>query len=297
MNILVTGGAGFLGSVIINKLINNHSIIIYDDLSQGFKELINPEAKFYKGSILNTTALTKVFRENKIDIVIHLAARSIASESVRKPQLYNRINFIGTEKVLKIMKKFNCDKLLFSSTAAVFGQIKESIVITEDTPKFPCNPYGETKLKAERTIIDNASWLNYCILRFFNVAGASDNHKYGLMKEVPMLLIPTINQMIGRGLTPTIFGNQYDTPDGTCIRDYIHVEDVANAVEKAVNFLSQKQSSIFNIASNKGYSVLEVIKEICKVNNVKLNYDVKPNRPGDPSKLLSSYAKAKQTLH
>jgi UDP-glucose 4-epimerase len=293
MNILITGGAGYIGSVITEHFVNKHFVVILDNLSTGKKELINKKAVFVKGSILSKTLLDKLFTKYKFDLVIHLAAKTVVSESVKKPKLYYQHNVLGTQVILSMMKKYRCNKIIFSSSAAVYGEPDQN-PISEDANKTPCNPYGESKLQAESLIVK--SKINYFILRFFNVAGASDSLKCGMMKEKPTLLIPAINKLISENKKPIIYGNQYKTKDGTCIRDYVHVEDLASVCETVLPLLSNNKSGIYNLGSGKGYSVLQIVKLACRINNVNFNYELQPNRPGDPSILVTSTSKAIKEL-
>jgi UDP-glucose 4-epimerase len=294
MRVLITGGAGYIGSVITEQFVKHHTVVILDDLSTGKKSLINKAATFIKGSILNQTLLNKLFKKYQFHLVIHCAAKTVVSESVSKPNLYYRHNVIGTKNLLKSMKQNKCNKLIFASSAAVYGELQKN-AIKEDAIKKPCNPYGKTKLQAEKLIID--SGVDHFIFRFFNVAGASQSLKYGMLKEKPTLLISLVNKMISEQKVPIIYGDQYDTKDGTCIRDYVHVEDLARACLLALPLLRRHESGIYNLGSGKGYSVLSIVKLACQVNHVKFNYIVKPNRPGDPSILVASITKAIKALH
>lgn len=290
MNVLITGGAGYIGSVTAELFLNNkHNVIIYDDLSTGFLKLVDKRAKFIKGSILNYSLLCKTIKENQIDLIIHLAAKIIVSESVRKPALYHKINVNGTANILKAMKKFNVNKILFASSAAVYGNIKK-LVITENSNKKPCNPYGETKLIGEQLIKDykkNHKNFNYVCLRLFNVAGASVSGKYGLLKNKPYLLIPSINDSFRLNKEFKIFGHNYHTIDKTASRDYIDVNDVAKAFYLGSTYVNKK-SGIFNIGNQKGTTVKQVYDEGCKVLNIKPNFTYQSNRPGDPDVLIAS---------
>jgi UDP-glucose 4-epimerase len=293
MKVLITGGAGYIGSVITEQFVKQHSVVVLDDLSTGKSELINKKAIFLKGSILNKTILNSIFKKNKFDLVIHLAAKTVVPESVSKPKFYYEQNVIGTKNILAFMKKYKCKNLIFSSSAAVYGEPKRN-PIKEEAIKKPCNPYGKTKLQAEQLI--KKAKINYFILRFFNVAGASNSLKYGMMKDKPTLLIPVINKLISERQKPIIYGNKYDTKDGTCVRDYVHVQDLALACLLTLPLLKKNKSGIYNLGSGKGYSVLEIVKLACKVNKVKFNYVLKPNRLGDPSTLITSIAKAMKEL-
>jgi UDP-glucose 4-epimerase len=293
MNILVTGGAGYIGSILVEHFVKKHSVVILDDLSTGKKELINPKATFIHESILNKKQLFKIFSQYKFDLVIHLAAKTVVSESVKKPKLYHQHNVMGTENILLAMQKTNVKKLIFSSSAAVYGMPSKKI-IDENINKKPCNPYGISKLKAEEII--KTSNVNYAILRFFNVAGTSKSLKFGMIKDKPTLLIPATNNLILHNQKPVIYGNTYQTKDGTCIRDYVHVEDLIVACEKIIPRLLKNQSGIYNLGSGKGYSVLEIIQLACKINQAKFIYEIKPKRLGDPDILIASIKLAKKQL-
>jgi UDP-glucose 4-epimerase len=294
MNILITGGAGYIGSVIAEHFVANHNVIILDDLSTGKKQLVNPQATFVKGSILNKKILESIFKKQHIDLVIHFAAKTVVPESVLKPDLYYQHNVIGTDNILKMMKKYGCKNLIFASSAAVYGEPKK-VPVKENDFKNPCNPYGKTKLQAEQLILK--AKVNYFILRFFNVAGASKTLQSGMLKTKPTLLIPVINKLISEKQKPIIYGNQYNTKDGTCMRDYVHVEDLATVCAKAVPLLLKNKSGIYNLGSGKGYSVLEVVKCACQINKVKFDYILKPNRLGDPAVLVTSISLAQKELH
>jgi UDP-glucose 4-epimerase len=293
MNVLITGGAGYIGSVITEQFVKKHNVVILDDLSTGKLSLVNSKAIFINGSILNKSLLDKVFKKYHFDLVIHLAAKTVVPESVIKPKLYYQHNVVGTKNILLTMKKHSCKNIIFASSAAVYGEPRTNI-LKEDSIKKPCNPYGETKLQAELLI--QKSNVNYFILRFFNVAGASQSLKYGMTKEKPTLLIPVVNKLISEHKKPIIYGNQYDTRDGTCIRDYVHVQDLATACLLTLPLLTKNKSGIYNLGSGKGYSVLEIVKLACIINKVKFQYILKPNRSGDPSTLITSINEAKKGL-
>jgi UDP-glucose 4-epimerase len=293
MNILITGGAGYIGSVTVNKLIQNkHNVIIYDDLSCGHKQLIHPHAKFIKGDILDVDKLDDIFKNNPIDIVFHFAAKIVVSESVKLPKLYRDVNTIGTQNILDVMTKYHCNKLIFTSTAAVYGNPK-NIPIDENDNKEPINPYGQSKLDAEDLIIKRRN-MKYVIFRFFNVAGA--DNEFGEMNKHPTHLIPCISKLLIENKTPIIYGNQYKTRDGTCLRDYIHVIDIASACIDGVEYLKNNKVGIFNLGSNSGNTVLEVVREACKVNNISFKYQVEKPRSGDPDELIASNQFVKQEL-
>jgi UDP-glucose 4-epimerase len=296
MNILITGGAGYIGSIITNYFCQKHNVIVLDDLSEGHKHAVNPLAKFIRGSITNRNVLDKIFKANHFDVVIHLAAKVVVSESVLKPSLYKKVNTTGTINILNVMKKYHCKNIIFASSAAVYGRTKCNI-ISEDTPQKPCNPYGLSKLNAEKKII--YSGLNYYILRFFNVSGASSNHKYGYQRSKPTLLIPSINQRLMKNQKPIIFGTNYSTKDGSCIRDYISVNDIINMISLCLDKIrkNKQKSNIFNLGSSKPYSVIEVIKQTFKIHKKQCVYDEQPSRLGDPPVLFANINKAKQLMN
>ncbi|MGL4951513.1 MAG: UDP-glucose 4-epimerase GalE [Mycoplasma sp.] len=301
MKILVAGGAGYIGSCFIEYIYNNtnYEVIIVDDLSTGFKESIHPKAKFYEGSILDLDFLNKVFSENEIEGVFHFAAKLIVPESVEKPIFYWKNNVLGVANLLEVMKNNNVSNIVFSSTAAVYGFPKK-VPVDEDAEKNPCNPYGASKLACEQLIQDAslAHNINYTILRYFNVAGASISNNYGLRKMDPTLLIPVVNKTIITKGEMQIFGNDYpNTNDGTCIRDYIHIDDLVRAHLLAFEYQNKnKQSNIYNLGTSTGYSVLEVINAAEKVLGEKVNYKFSPRRQGDPDCLVTNNNKVNKVL-
>ncbi len=298
MTILNIGGAGFIGSVATELFIEEgHKVIVLDDLSTGFKKLVHPKAKFVKGSMLDYKLLTKIFKEHKIDVVALYAAKIVVPESVEKPAEYYLTNVGGTATVLKAMCENNVKNIIFASSAAVYGDCKK-IPVDESSPTTPCNPYGWSKLMCEQLLIDanKAYGINFISYRFFNVAGASQSGKYGMLKTKPSLLIPAINDCVLHHKTAFIFGNKYKTKDGTCLRDYIHVSDLANAALIGINQLKNNKSGIYCLSSNSGYTVLEVVKSVQKYIDKNLKYIFKPNRAGDPAKLIASNKNAIKQL-
>jgi UDP-glucose 4-epimerase len=294
MNILVTGGAGYIGSIIVEHLITPKNFIcIIDDLSTGNKQAIHKNAKFYQCDICDYKNVDKIFKQHKFECVIHLAAKTRVGESVSKKKLYYDVNVNGTKNIIKCMKKYKCKYIVFASSAAVYGNPK-TIPIKEDSSKLPINPYGETKLVCENLIIK--SKLKYAILRFANVSGASNSLKFGMRQPKPSLLIPIVNRAILRKQVPIIFGDNYKTEDGTCIRDYIHVEDIANICELSINKITKSKSLILNVCSNVGYSVKGVINLAYVIDKSKINYTVQSNRPGDPDVLLLDNSNLKKYL-
>ncbi|XQP55354.1 MAG: UDP-glucose 4-epimerase GalE [Mycoplasmoidaceae bacterium] len=298
MTILNIGGAGFIGSVATETFIKNgHKVIILDDLSTGFKKLVHPKAVFIKGSMLNYKLLDRIFKKYKIDVVALYAAKIVVPESVAHPNDYYLTNVGGTATVLKAMHANKVKNIIFASSAAVYGVCKK-VPVDEKSPTVPCNPYGASKLMCERLLIDAnlAHGTNYISYRFFNVAGASKSGKYGMMKKKPSLLIPAINDCIIHHKPVSIFGKSYKTKDGTCLRDYIHVEDLANAALLALKQLKQNKSGIYCLGSNSGYTVLEVVRNAKRLVDKNLRYEFKPERAGDPDALITSNKKAFKNL-
>jgi UDP-glucose 4-epimerase len=300
MSVLVLGGAGYIGSHAVYQLIDqNEKVVIVDNLETGHRAAIHPEAKFYEGDIRNIDFLRSVFEKESIDSVIHFAANSLVGESMENPIKYFDNNVYGTQVLLKVMVEHNVDKIVFSSTAATYGE-PESVPITEAVPTNPTNAYGETKLTMEKLMkwTEHAHGIKYVSLRYFNVAGARETAEIGEDHRPETHLIPIILQTaLGQRSHITIFGEDYDTPDGSCIRDYIHVEDLINAHLLALNYLKNGGSSnIFNLGSSKGFSVKEMIDTARSVTGKEIPAKIGPRRAGDPSILIASSEKAKQIL-
>ncbi|MDX1358022.1 MAG: UDP-glucose 4-epimerase GalE [Clostridia bacterium] len=299
MAVLVTGGAGYIGSHMVAELMeNNIGAVVLDNLSTGNKEAVLCE-KFYLGDIRNRDDLNRVFSENDIDSVIHFAASSLVGESVAQPLKYYDNNVYGTSVLLDAMISHDVRDIVFSSTAAVYGDSDE-IPITEDTPVNPMSPYGETKLAMEKMIewASRAYGMNYVSLRYFNACGAHKNGKIGEWRTNETHLIPIILQYVmGIRDSFNVFGNDYDTSDGTCIRDYIHVVDLVKAHTAALAYLKNGgKSDIFNLGIGNGFSVLEIIKAAERVVGSEILYGISKRRAGDPAVLIASNAKAKKML-
>jgi UDP-glucose 4-epimerase len=298
MRVLVVGGAGYIGSHTVYELIKDQQeVIILDNLSSGYMELVHPEAKFYQGDIRNKKDIEHVFKQEKIDVVMHFAAKIIVPESVKEPLEYYYNNVEGVRILLEVMNEFGCKKIVFSSTAAVYGEA--SGICKEDMPTKPINPYGETKLATEKMIqwVANAHGFHYVIFRYFNVAGADKSLRIGLMKDQLTHLIPVaIQGILGIRDHLTIYGNDYPTKDGTCIRDYIHVSDLAYAHVLGAHYLLNGGSSeIMNLGSNSGFTVLEVAQAVNEI--APLKYVIGDRRDGDPAELIASNEKAHQILN
>lgn len=298
--ILVCGGAGYIGSHAVRQLIDKgEEVIIVDNLETGHRDAVHPKAKFYNVDIRNEEDLDKVFLENKIDEVIHFAANSLVGESMTNPLKYFNNNVHGTEILLKTMIKHNVKKIVFSSTAATYGEPK-NIPILESDETNPTNAYGETKLCMEKMMkwADKAHGVKYISLRYFNVAGAHISGEIGEDHNPETHLIPLILQVpLGKREFISIFGDDYDTHDGTCIRDYIHVTDLADAHILAVQKLREgSDSNIYNLGSGNGFTVKEMIEAARKVTGHEIPAKVCERRAGDPAKLVASSIKAREEL-
>lgn len=277
----------------------NKDVIIVDNLQSGHMKAVNPKAKFYKGDIRDSEFLDKVFSENKIDAIIHFAANSLVGESMVKPLLYFNNNVYGMQILLESMVKHDIKNIVFSSTAAVYGEPKK-IPISEDDETNPTNTYGETKLTMEKMMkwVSKANGINYVSLRYFNAAGALEDGSIGEDHSPESHLIPLILQVpLGKREAITVFGEDYDTPDGTCIRDYIHVLDLADAHIKAVEYLqSGNKSNIFNLGNGIGFSVKEMIDSAKEATSEEIKVVVGERRAGDPARLIASNEKAQKIL-
>jgi len=300
MAILVCGGAGYVGSHAVHELIQqNEDVVIVDNLQTGHKQAIHPQTKFYQGDIRDAVILDKIFTENKIDAIIHFAANSLVGESMVAPLKYFNNNVYGMQVLLESMVKHKIDKIVFSSTAAVYGEPKR-VPIMEDDETNPTNTYGETKLTMEKMMkwVNKANGINYVSLRYFNVAGALDDGSIGEDHSPETHLIPLILQVpLGKRDHITIFGEDYPTEDGTCLRDYIHVIDLADAHIRAMNYLRKgNKSNIFNLGNGKGFSVKEMIAAAEKATGKSIKVEVGARRAGDPAQLIASSEKAQTIL-
>lgn len=301
MSILVCGGAGYIGSHTVHQLIkNNEDVVIVDNLQTGHLKAVNPKAKFYKGDIRDHDFLDKVFSENKIEAVIHFAANSLVGESMTNPLLYFNNNVYGMQVLLESMVKHNIDKIVFSSTAAVYGEPKK-VPILEDDETNPTNTYGETKLTMEKMMkwVNKANGIKFVSLRYFNVAGALEDGSIGEDHSPETHLIPLILQVpLKKREHITVFGDDYPTKDGTCIRDYIHVLDLADAHIKALNYLrAGNESNIFNLGNGKGFSVKEMIDATKEATGEEIKVVLGERRAGDPAVLIASSEKAHNLLN
>ena len=299
MPILVTEGAGYIGSHVVKYLQDfGEDIIVVDNLKTGYKESIDVE-HFYRTDIRDSDEVIRIIKKHKIDSVIHFAASSLVGESMYKPYEYYNNNVYGTLCLLEAMNVTGVNKIVFSSTAAVYGD-PEGTPIVEDSITEPTNPYGETKLAMEKMMkwFESAYGINYVSLRYFNAAGADKDGNIGEDHVPETHLIPLVLQVpLGKRDKIDIYGDDYDTADGTCIRDYIHVLDLAQAHYKALQWLRENSSSeIFNLGNGNGYSVNEVIRTARKVTGHPIPAIVAPRRPGDPAILVASSKKAQDIL-
>lgn len=297
MEILITGGAGYIGSVVGEHLQTlGYSLVVIDDLRDGKKEAVPDGATFYEANFSDETILDAIFTTHNITTVIHLAASANVPDSVVRPLPYYQNNVTGTIALLKKMKQHNVKSILFSSTAAVYGIPVNNTIIETDILK-PVNPYGWSKLFDEQIIADTAAahGLEYIIFRYFCAAGATA--KNGESRGYESHLIPlVIDTALGKREEIKVFGNQFPTSDGTGVRDYIHVSDIARAHELALAKLGTVTNKIFNLGTNAGYSVLEIIEETEKVLGQKVNFSIVNERPGDPPSLIALAHKAKEQL-
>ena len=299
--VLITGGAGYIGSVIASYLLDNgFEVAVVDDLSTGNKGSVDERAIFHQGSILDESFLIKSL--TGIDTVIHCAAKSLVEESFASAQLYSQVNTDGTNTLLKAMVQSGVNKIIFSSTAAVYGEANDEPLL-ENSQINPINPYGQSKYAAEQLISGFTNESNAAVIfRYFNVAGSYKSDKGELLVENHQNethLIPKIMKNVfknGVDSKVEIYGNNFPTKDGTCIRDYLHVQDLAHAHLLAIEKLEMGVSKVFNLGSGVGYSVLEVLNEIEKVMGVKLNRVISPARKGDPAVLLAAISKAQDQL-
>lgn len=296
MRILVTGGAGYIGGTVARVLTQNgHAAVVYDNLCHATRSMLPPGVEFIQGELSDRARLEKTLASG-IDGVMHFAALIEAGESMVKPELYFRNNTASTLSLLEAMLATHVRRFVFSSTAAVYGE-PESTPIPEDAPLHPTNPYGESKLLVEKML----SWMYrvhgfpYASLRYFNVAGAIPGR--GEAHEPESHLIPLVLDVaLGRRDKIKIYGDDYPTPDGTCVRDYIHVEDLATAHLLALEALTERGQLIYNLGNGSGFSVREVIDTARRVTGHPIPAEVLPRRPGDPAVLIASYEKIRREL-
>lgn len=300
MSVLVCGGAGYIGSHCVYELIERgESVVVVDNLQTGHKQAVHPEARFYQGDIRDFEFLDKVFKENQIDTVIHFAANSLVGESMQLPLKYYNNNVYGTQILLEAMVANDVKRIVFSSTAAVYGE-PECVPILEKDRTKPTNTYGETKLAMEKMMkwADAAYGIKYIALRYFNVAGAHKNGLIGENHNPETHLIPLILQVpLGKREKIMVYGDDYQTKDGTCIRDYIHVIDLIDAHILAMNKLREGyDSDVFNLGNGSGFSVKEMIEAAKKVTGYEIPVEIAGRRSGDPAVLVAASKKARKVL-
>ena len=296
MKILITGGAGYIGLQTVRELRRlGHYCVIFDNLSTGSAELTRQE-KMIVGDLLDAQALDAVFRETRFDVVMHFAGASLVSESVERPLFYYEQNVSGTLHLLAAMRAHSVSRIVFSSSAAVYGDVKTDL-ITEETACRPTNPYGRSKRMVEEILEDlfQREWLQHVCLRYFNAAGADPKEGLGECRKVETHLIPRIfgeiarAQREGRKPVVKIYGQHYPTRDGTCVRDYIHVKDLAAAHAAALHALMEKRnaSRLYNVGTGHGHSVLEIVNAASHISGVPVEVHMLPPRPGDPPTLVA----------
>lgn len=300
MNILVLGGAGYIGSHTVYALIEaGQNVVVADNLITGFRAAVHPDATFYQGDIRDINFLNDLFSKESIDVVIHFAAYSQVSESVSQPLKYYDNNLCGTKVLLDAMVKNGVDKIVFSSTAATYGE-PERVPILENDATQPTSPYGETKLAMEKMFkwVGAAEGIRYVSLRYFNACGAHESGKIGEAHNPESHLIPLILQVPGgKREHINVFGDDYPTKDGTCVRDYIHVMDLASAHILAAQYLQKGGASdIFNLGNGVGFTVQEVIEVARDVTGHPIPARIMERRPGDPAQLIASSEKAQSVL-
>ena len=300
MKILLTGGAGYIGSHVLLSIIENkHEVIVIDDLSTGNKKLIPENIKLINTNINNSEKISNLLVEENFDLLLHFAGFIQVEESVQNPDKYFKNNTDNAIELFETCYKHNLQNIIFSSTAAAYGNPSNNESIREDEPLNPLNPYGESKVKTEEYLLNNKDKFNSIILRYFNVAGADPKLRSGLISNTPTHLIKILSELaIGKREKISIYGNDYNTKDGTAIRDYIHVSDLASIHLEAANYLLEKKiSNIFNCGYGKGYSVLEVINIAKKIYGEKIKFEYDKRRPGDAEKLISNVDKLHQHIN
>jgi len=297
MNILVTGGAGYIGSIISEQLLlRGHQVIIIDNLKKGNRAAVSPEAAFYEADLGDREVLGKIFQDHDVDVVFHFAANSLVGESMTAPDKYFNNNLVKGITLLDVMRQYDCGKFIFSSTAATFGE-PEYIPIDEKHPQKPINPYGESKLMFEGVLdwYHRAYGLKFNAFRYFNAAGASE--KLGEAHSPETHLIPLVIQAaLGQREQIYLFGTDYPTKDGTCVRDYIHVIDLAEAHILGLENLSRHPNGKYNLGNGEGFSVREVIDMVSEVSGRDFPKTESDRRPGDPATLIASSKLAREEL-
>ena len=298
MAILVTGGAGYIGSVTVERFREKgKAVVVIDDLGRGHRSAVDPDVPFYRGKVGDRAVVTRATQEHKIEACVHFAALAYVGESVSEPARYFENNVAQGIALLDVLVSAGVKRIVFSSTCATYGEPKQ-IPIAETCPQRPVNPYGWSKLMVERMLesYDKSYGLRFVALRYFNAAGATENH--GEHHEPESHLVPNVlSAALGEAQALSVFGNKYPTPDGTAIRDYVHVSDLAEGHICALDYLERTgKSDFFNLGTGRGYSVLEVIECARKVTGSPIPVQIAPPRPGDPPELVADAAKAGDVL-
>lgn len=298
--ILVTGGAGFIGShAVVELLDSGYEVVVIDSLENGYIEFVDKRARFYQGNVRDEELMNEIFSENDITAVMHFAGYIKVRESVEKPDKYYYNNTYTTLLLLQYMKKNDVKNIIFSSTAAVYGEVQGDKKVDESFETKPINPYGKSKFMAENIIIDMAKayGFNYAIFRYFNVAGAHEKYALGQKGDgVTALISLVLKKVKNDSYGLEVYGNNYPTVDGTGVRDYIHVVDLVRAHILAIKMLERSESGIFNLGNGNGFSVLEIINSAEKVTGKKIDYKIVERRPGDPASVVASSQKARECL-
>jgi UDP-glucose 4-epimerase len=294
MKIFVTGGAGYIGSVFVEEAVEaGHEVVVFDNLSEGHRSAIDPRAKLIEGDLLDRPKLLKAFGKEKAEAVVHFAGKALVPESMKNPSLYYQTNVTGGVNLLDAMVESDCKKIIFSSTCATYG-VPEKIPLDERCQQKPINPYGHSKLLFEQILkwYEQIHGITFTALRYFNASGASA--RFGEHHRIETHLIPNILKVaLGQAEMVSVFGDKYATPDGTCIRDFIHIQDLASAHLKA---LERTQSGFFNLGTGEGYSVLQVIDACKKVTGCEIPVKILPAREGDPPRLVAGARRARSDL-
>ena len=298
--VLVTGGAGYIGShAVVELLDSGYEVIVLDNLENGFRDSVDERAKFYLADVRDISSFEKIFEENKIDVVMHFAGYIKVGESSILPNKYYLNNTYGVMNLIEVMNKYNVKNIIFSSTAATYGEVKGDALVTEEYPQNPINPYGMSKLMAEKIIFDAAKsyGINYSIFRYFNVGGAHEKYPIGQKGEGVTALIAILLQVAkGEREKLEVYGNDYPTKDGTGIRDYIHVVDLVRAHVLAIKALEKNISGVYNLGNGTGFTVLEMLEDARKVTGHPIPTTFGSRRAGDPASVVASSAKAREIL-
>ncbi|AIY06238.1 UDP-glucose 4-epimerase [Planococcus sp. PAMC 21323] len=300
MAILVCGGAGYIGSHTVKELVNTYDVVVLDNLTTGFEKLIDQKASFVKGDLGDPTILDEIFTTHKIDAVFHFAANSLVGESVENPLKYYKNNVSATLVLLEKMIEHGVKRFIFSSTAATYG-IPDTNMITEETLTNPINPYGRSKLMIEQVLADlaNVQDFQYVVLRYFNAAGAHESGEIGESHDPESHLIPIVLQhLLGQRDKISVFGTDYETADGTCVRDYIHVTDLAHAHILSYEGMASGKiaNQTYNLGNGAGYSVKEIIETCQQISGKRAIIEYAPRRAGDPAALVASSNKISSEL-